>query len=403
MKLPLPFDTQSVLKDSNMLLKTSNLGLLFNKYVSVWSDDWTTEDKRHKEKVNLKAEFLEKIKQETFYLTQTKTYVESLYRRQQAMINDLKNSGWHVESFNATTDSRLIIGLGGTSVIETGMTLHPLYGFPYLPGSGLKGLARAYAEIAVEHKPTEEEFRTKELKEIFGSDYKEPRLASENTQGRVFFMDGLPTTFPQLELDIMNPHYSEYYQGKEDKPPADYMNPVPITFLTVAPGQLFLFTVFSRDKSLSEKAKQWLMGGLTELGAGGKTNVGYGYFKEVVSQDLQEHKEAVVASKEEDDDLMARFNKLKHQCNPGKFLGFIKSVKAEEISSLKNISFKDIGSGVMNITIADTLEKVEISPDVLKAIAGKMLEVIKPHKKWDDKKHEKYKKLCLMAGDQHNS
>jgi len=100
---------------------------------------------------------------------------------------------------------------------------------------------------------------------------------------------------------------------------------------------------------------------------------------------------------------MARFNKLKLHCNPGKFLSFIKDIKAEEISILKNISFKEIGSGVINISRVDDLEKVEITPDVLKAIAGKMLEVIKPDKKWDDKKHERYKKLCLMAGVQQNS
>jgi CRISPR/Cas system CMR subunit Cmr6 (Cas7 group RAMP superfamily) len=29
-------------------------------------------------------------------------------------------------------------------------------------------------------------------------------------------MDGLPTTFPKLDLDIMNPHYSDYYSGKKD-------------------------------------------------------------------------------------------------------------------------------------------------------------------------------------------
>jgi hypothetical protein len=61
-----------------------------------------------------------------------------------------------------------------------------------------------------------------------------------------------------------------------------------------------------------------------------------------------------------------------------------------------------VGS-VVNIGIVESLEKVEISPGVLKAIAGKMIEVIKPHKKWDDKKHEKYKKLRLMARTQQNA
>lgn len=126
-----------------------------------------------------------------------------------------------------------------------------------------------------------------------------------------------------------------------------------------------------------------------------------GDFKENLSQDLQEHS-ATVISPQEADDLMARFNKLKLQCNPEKFLGFIKSVKTEEIPFLGNISFKGMES-IINVGIVENLEKLELSSDVLKVVAGKMLEVIKPHKKWDDKKHEKFKKLCSMVGIQQNS
>src|SRR4030067_3776025 len=206
MKLPVPSDTRSVLmpQANNMIgvLETSNLGLLFNKLVFAWSDDWTTEEKINREKVNLKADFIKKVKENGTYSTAHKELFSSVQSRQKAMLQSLQSPDWHVESFEATTDSRLIIGLGGTSVIETGITLHPLYGFPYLPGSGLKGLARAYAEIALETKPSGDE-----LREIFGSEDKDPRLAANNRQGKVFFMDGLPTTFPQLDLDIMNPHY----------------------------------------------------------------------------------------------------------------------------------------------------------------------------------------------------
>jgi len=274
MNLPLPKETKEYFKnDKNRVLKISNLGLLLNKYVSAWSHDWTTEEKRGKEKVNLKTEFLCMIKKEQFYINQSKNILDSIYKRQLSIIQKLSSSSWHVETFEAITDSRLIVGLGSTSVIETGMTLHPLYGFPYLPGSGLKGLARAYAEMAVEPKPN-----GKEIHEIFGSDDKDPKKAIlDNYQGKVFFMDGLPVTFPKLELDIMNPHYDAYYKG--EKPPADYLNPVPVTFLAVAAGEKFFFALYSRDKALAEKAKAWLIGGLTELGAGGKTNVGYGYFR----------------------------------------------------------------------------------------------------------------------------
>ena len=43
-------------------------------------------------------------------------------------------------------ESRLAIGLGQASPLENGVLLHPTFSAPYLPASGLKGLARAYAE-----------------------------------------------------------------------------------------------------------------------------------------------------------------------------------------------------------------------------------------------------------------
>jgi hypothetical protein len=82
----------------------------------------------------------------------------------------------------------------------------------------------------------------------------------------------------------MNPHFPEYYQGK--KAPTDCQNPVPIYFLTVAPGTEFRFavgwrgTLDEKTEKLLNKAVEWLKCGLMELGAGAKTSAGYGYFIE---------------------------------------------------------------------------------------------------------------------------
>jgi len=377
MNLPLPKETREYFGNhKNLILKTSNLYLLFNKYVYSWRNGWQMEEKDSKE-------FRSAISQLTF----AKDYINNLLNRQKATLQSLKSSGWHVAPFTAITDSRLIIGLGGTSVIETGMTLHPLYGFPYLPGSGLKGLARAYAEIAAEPRPGGDE-----LREVFGSEDKNPHNVTNNSQGKVFFMDGLPTTFPKLELDIMNPHYGDYYRG--EKPPADYLNPVPVTFLAVAAGQKFSFAVYSRDKALAEKAKAWLIGGLTELGAGGKTNVGYGYFKDF--NDVVFTTSTAVTNKPEIDkaDIQKKVKQIK---NPQTFTDFIKSINDDEIEGLSDISFKGMES-IINIGLVGTLESAEVSAEIKKIIAQKMLEVCKePDKKYAEKL-AKYKKLQYMAG-----
>ncbi len=98
--------------------------------------------------------------------------------------------------------------------------------------------------------------------------------------GAVFF-DAMPTSAFQLEIDIMNPHFAPYYQGKE--PPGDWHNPNPITFLAVPKDKEFAFAVAWRrgapHAELLERACVWLKNGLRDLGAGAKTSAGYGFFR----------------------------------------------------------------------------------------------------------------------------
>lgn len=88
----------------------------------------------------------------------------------------------------------------------------------------------------------------------------------------------------------MNPHYAKYYSGEKDVnnhaiPPADYLSPTPIFFLTVAAGQTFRFVLAPRCQKEANAANDVAFGcellkeALSTLGAGGKTAVGYGYFR----------------------------------------------------------------------------------------------------------------------------
>ncbi|RME63090.1 MAG: type III-B CRISPR module RAMP protein Cmr6, partial [Caldilineae bacterium] len=66
----------------------------------------------------------------------------------------------------------------------------------------------------------------------------------------------------------------------------DWHSPNPIPFLTVAPGNEFLFAVLPRrpeveqDCKDAETAARWLKQALATLGAGAKTAAGYGVFRE---------------------------------------------------------------------------------------------------------------------------
>ena len=171
-----------------------------------------------------------------------------------------------------------------TGMENAGMSVHPVYGFPYMPGSGLKGLARAYAEtvwLLEQSNPTAARGR---IIEVFGNERPTHgrELRSEVcSAGAVVFHEAWPQSWPRIELDIVNPHYGPYYSGNEV--PGDWHSPVPSTFFALAAGTVFDFAVGARmgvstGPEQVELARSWLTGGLRELGAGAKTAAGYGYF-----------------------------------------------------------------------------------------------------------------------------
>jgi CRISPR type III-B/RAMP module RAMP protein Cmr6 len=177
-----------------------------------------------------------------------------------------------------STAWRLAIHLGRSSVVENGsILLHPTLGFPYLPGQSLKGLARAYAT-------QELQLPEAELDELFG--WQHGNTASE---GVLVFYDAIPVVWPDLKVDILNPHFGEWYSsnGARDKKPSDNGKLTPVYFLTVAPDSPFLFGVGTVARCRNEpQAPQWANRGLQlltealhELGAGAKTAAGYGQFK----------------------------------------------------------------------------------------------------------------------------
>jgi len=122
----------------------------------------------------------------------------------------------------------------------------------------LKGLAHAYARVVARASEAD-------LARVFGT---------QAQQGKAIFFDAIPAVPPTLELDVMNPHYPDYYQG--DEPPASWQSPQPVFFLTLGANSRFLFAVGGEEKA---QASRWLLEALQQMGAGAKTSAGYGYWK----------------------------------------------------------------------------------------------------------------------------
>ncbi len=242
-------------------------------------------------------------------------------------------------SFYIETAYRLAIGIGYPSLVENGLLFHHTYGIPYIPGETLKGLARgvfllSVYEVIKEKEEFKEKLSEEEKKEekkrkgpmsliesaflseedkkkkdkfkdfieslenlpvLFEEDIKIEKpcefykkvFGTQEKRGEVIFFDAFPVDFdPEklFEIDIMNPHYSEYYGEKGKKPPADWYSPVPIHFLTVSEGVKFKVCLAyaplsEEDESLLEKVKVLLKVGLENFGVGGKKRKGYGWFK----------------------------------------------------------------------------------------------------------------------------
>ncbi|MEO0232301.1 MAG: type III-B CRISPR module RAMP protein Cmr6, partial [candidate division WOR-3 bacterium] len=214
-------------------------------------------------------------------------------------------------------------------VLETSITLHHIYGIPYIPSSGLKGVCRmiAFWKIAENKNVINNE---KELSKIQNEFYGELSFDKEilkyqllfgaqNFKGLLLFLDAYPVIENNREifdLDIMNVHYQKYYSDATGKiPPGDWENPNPIIFLTLKEGIKFNFNVLfdkwratrikeSEEKELKElkipeyakeivknwesntqelenKIKELIEEALKEFGIGAKTRLGYGIFEYV--------------------------------------------------------------------------------------------------------------------------
>ncbi len=249
----LPRDTQEIFPKQIKEYKNFNFWYCFNSPDIFY-------DRKGKLKIKINP-FIEKFRWD-------KEWLKNIEERNKKFIREFEKAGFKKETFSATVSWRMVIGLGSTHPQETSMTLHHIYGIPYIPGSAVKGVTRHWVILKYfegDEKKAEED---EKFKKIFGT---------QKQAGEVIFCDAYPVEDIKLKVDVMTPHYPDYYSG--DKPPADWQQPKPINFLAVDRGTKFKFYLLSKDEKILEQSKKWLEEALKEFGIGAKTSVGYGYFE----------------------------------------------------------------------------------------------------------------------------
>ncbi|MGK9475775.1 type III-B CRISPR module RAMP protein Cmr6 [Melioribacter sp. OK-6-Me] len=274
--LLLPVDTSNSI-DKN-LSQIDNFALKYNKFIL---GDINNKYKIDPKKINI-----------TINEKSLKNLLEEINLQQIKSAQAIFGPQNVIENKKELSD-KIIVGLGNESVYETSMTLHYTYGFPYIPGQSLKGAVRSHVINYYFHKKEEEALTTsKTFCLLFGCPEKikdQKTALAKEYKGSVVFFDAFPIYMDELCLkkDIINPHYGEYYEKK--KPPADYLMPVPVSFLAIE-NTIFQFILAANNNELVQwQGKEvklldlaWNLTNeaLTKSGVGAKTAVGYGYFKE---------------------------------------------------------------------------------------------------------------------------
>lgn len=247
--------------------ENANAGLWFERFFDYGhSNSWKVE-------ADTKSRFLTDLLQ-THKLAGSREQIEQHAFRQCGLVQAL---GGNVMAMRA--EWHFASGLGNPHPLENGLIWHPTLATPYLPGSAVKGLARAWLE--------QHDYNPELRRRLFGTSTKEPD-GSTFDSGEIIFFDALPLERVALVQDVMTPHMGDWYAkgdtepGKNSTTPADWHNPVPVQFLACKSIRL-MFSVAPRTPNSGELlplAKAALKAALEHLGAGAKTAAGYGAFLE---------------------------------------------------------------------------------------------------------------------------
>ena len=264
-KLP-PIPNQDLVE---RLLNHNNVhpGLIFERYFKCWGIDNKKDIVINKPVLPALKEFCDKfnsLRNQSW----SQQLLEQIHQRQEGILK-----GGNGRKLECRMTGSMAIGLGNDHPTENGFLFDRICGVPYLPGTAIKGLCRAWAATCgKEHH----------VIDMFGSE-NEPL-----TRGEVILLSAYPATWPALDVDCICNHHFDYYgtaftkRGylKGDYPtPMDVEYPVPIFHLAVKEGTNFIFRIIPINKNsldILERAEALLAEALQYSGIGARTAVGFG-------------------------------------------------------------------------------------------------------------------------------
>ncbi|GHU35361.1 hypothetical protein AGMMS50256_30430 [Betaproteobacteria bacterium] len=174
---------------------------------------------------------------------------------------------------HAKLSQRLFIGQSSASALETGICVSHSYGMPMIPGSTVKGCARAYAEAAG--------LAPEYLAVLFGELSGAACLVWHDAWWN-------PDSGKPFVHEIVTTHHMEYYSGNASEA-TDFDSPVPNAQIATQGSFCFVvegpFAWASKGIAILEKA-------LAESGIGAKRAAGYGVMESDAQKERRQAEEA---------------------------------------------------------------------------------------------------------------
>lgn len=243
-------------------------GHRFNLYFEIWQQgNWQIAK-------NAKTEAL----RQCLALGDATVVLRALRARQKTLAEALpEEQRWIID---AVSTSPFATGLGLEHPVDNGFAFLSPYGLPYLAGSGVKGVLR---QAANELRDDGNAGITQPLIDaLFGQELQ----SADAWRGALTCWDVFPQpSGDSLVVEIMTPHFGDYYQNKGT--PHDAGKPNPIPFLAVPAHSAFRFVVTCDPARLPTESLDWkttldriIEHAFAWLGFGAKTAVGYGALSE---------------------------------------------------------------------------------------------------------------------------
>lgn len=158
------------------------------------------------------------------------------------------NTNHKVSELNLTQHWRFVMGMGNASAYDNGFTFHPVYGIPYIPAQNIKGILRFH--IITTHFENSEEKAEKDPVFCHYLGCSEKSYDGKARKGQLQFLDAFPVNKFEIEPDIMNPHYGDYYT-KDNVAPHDALDPKPIIFLSLKEATFNFVFYLHKDKDIN--------------------------------------------------------------------------------------------------------------------------------------------------------